>query len=117
RNSAPFFADVVRAAHASGHTRLLGLVTSAYTSYSGVGQYREDFEKALADTGLGAEVSIDRVREFFDHPGFVTPLSEGVAAAMATLAGEGIAPADTHILFVTHSIPNTAAEASGEGFE
>lgn len=116
RNSAPFFADTVREAHAAGDDRLLGLVTSAYTSYSGVGQYREDFEKALADTGLGEQVSIDRVREFFDHPGFVTPFVEGVESAVHQLRAQGIADEAIHVLYVTHSIPNTAAEESGPEF-
>lgn len=115
RNWAPYFPDTVREAHAAGHRRLLGLVTSAYTSYSGVGQYREDFEGALAATGLGDEVSIDRVREFFDHPGFVTPFIEGVRDAIAQLTGDG-GTAGLHVLFVTHSIPNTAADASGPEF-
>jgi ferrochelatase len=113
RNWAPYFPDVVREAHENGHDRLLGLVTSAYTSYSGVGQYREDFEKALADTGLDESVAIDRIREYFDHPGFVTPFIEGVADAVASLRAEGHAAASTRILFVTHSIPTAAAVASG----
>lgn len=115
RNWAPYFPDAVREAHAAGHRRLLGLVTSAYTSYSGVGQYREDFEGALATTGLSDEVSIDRVREFFDHPGFVTPFIEGVRDAIAQLAGDG-GTEGIHVLFVTHSIPNSAADASGPEF-
>jgi ferrochelatase len=115
RNWAPYFPDTVREAHAAGHRRLLGLVTSAYTSYSGVGQYREDFESALATTGLGDEVSIGRVREFFDHPGFVTPFIEGVRDAIAQLAGDG-GTEGIHVLFVTHSIPNSAADASGPEF-
>ncbi|TAM70602.1 MAG: ferrochelatase [Microbacteriaceae bacterium] len=126
RNWAPYFADTVREAHAAGHNRLLALVTSAYTSYSGVGQYREDFENALADTAFSQDVTIDRVREFFDHPGFVTPLIEGVRAAVGRLTVDTSAahavparavPADAlHLLFVTHSIPTAAADASGAEF-
>lgn len=116
RNSAPFFADTVREAHEAGDDRLLGLVTSAYTSYSGVGQYREDFEKALADTGLGEQMSIDRIREFFDHPGFVTPFVEGVSDAVHQLRARGLKDEQIHVLYVTHSIPNTAAEESGPEF-
>ncbi|HWU47748.1 MAG TPA: ferrochelatase [Humibacter sp.] len=117
RNWAPYFADAVREAHENGHDRLLALVTSAYTSYSGVGQYREDFERAIADTGLHA-VTIDRVREFFDHPGFVTPFVEGVRDAVAglTSGADALAPGDIHLLFVTHSIPTAAADASGPEF-
>jgi len=120
RNWDPYFADAVRDAHTAGHDRLLALVTSAYTSYSGVGQYRENFEQTLAETGLEQAVTIDRVREFFDHPGFVTPFVEGVResiAADAAAGGAGSSGANTtprtHILFVTHSIPTAAAEASG----
>jgi ferrochelatase len=131
RNWDPYFADAVRDAHEAGHDRLLALVTSAYTSYSGVGQYREDFEKALADTGLADVVTIERIREYFDHPGFVTPLVEGVDAAVAELtsdtstgserrssmgAADAVARDDIHILFVTHSIPTAAAAESGPQF-
>jgi ferrochelatase len=127
RNWNPYFADAVRQAHEAGHDRLLALVTSAYTSYSGVGQYREDFERALADTGLADTMSIDRIREYFDHPGFVTPLLEGVQAAVAELTADpstgsaegaqhAVARDDIHVLFVTHSIPTAAAQASGPRF-
>ncbi|WP_298226978.1 ferrochelatase [Gryllotalpicola sp.] len=116
RNWAPYFADVVAEAAANGHTRLLALVTSAYTSYSGVDQYREDFEKALAANGLAESASIDRIREYFDHPGFVAPLLEGVEDAVSSLVSEGIAPEAIHVLFSTHSIPLTAAQASGPEF-
>ncbi|WP_051191825.1 ferrochelatase [Microbacterium luticocti] len=108
RNWHPYFADAVRAAHADGNDRLLAVVTSAYTSYSGVGQYRENFEQTLADTGLAGVVSIDRLREFFDHPGFVAPFVEGLRAALGEAEAAG-----AHVLFVTHSIPDAAAVASG----
>ncbi len=112
RNWAPYFADAVREAHAAGHDRLLALVTSAYTSNSGVDQYLEDFWLALQATGLADVVSIAKIREFFDHPGFVTPFVEGVKAALTRLADERPG-ARTHVLFCTHSIPTTAAHASG----
>ena len=116
RNWAPFFADTVAEAAANGDTRLLALVTSAYTSYSGVGQYREDFEKALAAGELTQNASIDRVREYFDHPGFVTPLIEGTQTAIKRLADAGHDAASITILFSTHSIPTAAAKASGPEF-
>ena len=115
RNWDPTMADAVRAAHAAGHRRLLALVTSAYTSYSGVGQYLEDFQRALDETGLADEVSITKLREYFDHPGFVAPFVEGVRAALARIDDERPG-ARTHVLFVTHSIPSAAAEASGPQF-
>ena len=35
---------------------------------------------AVEATGLAGLVEIDKVRQFFDHPGFVAPFAEGVAA-------------------------------------
>ncbi len=55
-------------------TTLLGLATSAYSSFSSCRQYREDFARVLTDTGLAGTVTIDKVRQFFDHPGFVAAL-------------------------------------------
>ncbi|WP_235934414.1 ferrochelatase [Paramicrobacterium chengjingii] len=109
RNWNPYFTDALRELHADGKRDVLVIVTSAYTSYSGVGQYREDFERALDDTGLRGEVRISRIREFFDHPGFITPFVEGVRAALDELADA----ANTHVMFVTHSIPTAAATESG----
>ncbi|MCU1422438.1 MAG: ferrochelatase [Microbacteriaceae bacterium] len=115
RNWAPYFADALREAHAAGHRRLLALVTSAYTSYSGVGQYLEDFDRALDETGLRDELQITKLREFFDHPGFIAPFVEGLGAALRTIETERPG-AHTHVLFVTHSIPTSAAEESGPQF-
>ena len=112
RNWRPYLPDALRAAHAAGHRHLLALVTSAYTSYSGVGQYLENFRRALDETGLAGEVEIAKIREYFDHPGFVAPFVEGVGAALARIADERPG-ARTHVLFVTHSVPTAAAQASG----
>jgi len=110
RNWDPYLADTLRAAHAAGHRRLLALVTSAYAGYSSCRQYREDLARALEETGLGDELTIDKVRPFYDLPGFVEPFARGVRAA---LPRAGQAPARTHVLFVTHSIPTAAAEQAG----
>ncbi|WP_235940891.1 ferrochelatase [Paramicrobacterium fandaimingii] len=112
RNWNPYFTDALRELHAEGKRDVLAIVTSAYTSYSGVGQYREDFERALDDTGLRDEVRISRIREYFDHPGFVTPFVEGVRSALDEVADA----ANTHVMFVTHSIPTAAATESGPEF-
>jgi ferrochelatase len=113
RNWTPLLADTVRAASAAGHTRLLALTTSAYSSYSSCRQYREDIAAALVATGLGGTVRIDAVRPYFDHPGFVTPFAEGVHTALARLRAQGIPVDRSHVLFTTHSIPTADAGRSG----
>ena len=113
RNWAPYNADAVRALHRDGHRHALGLVTSAYSSYSSCRQYREDFGMVLEETGLAGEVSIDKVRVYFNHPGFLEPVVDGVAGALRSLSVEGHDVDRIAVLFSTHSVPNSMAEASG----
>lgn len=112
RNWDPYLADALKEAHANGHTRLLALVTASFSSYSGCRQYREDLAKALADAGLEGKMQIDKVRQYFDHPGFVNPNIDAVMGGLRELAasGKGEAP---HVMFATHSIPLSASDASG----
>jgi len=113
RNSAPFFADALRQIHADGRRHVLALVTSAYASYSGCRQYRENLAQALVETGLTGSMTIDKIRHYFDHPGFVEPFTKGLVSALRTLESEGVGTNDIHIFFSTHSIPTSMAESSG----
>lgn len=113
RNSEPFFVDALRQIYADGHRKVLAFVTSAYSSYSGCRQYRENLSKALDEAELTGLMTIDKVRHYFDHPGFVLPFSKGLVQALKTFDTEGINPAQTEIFFTTHSIPLSMAETSG----
>jgi len=115
RNWDPYLNDALAEANGAGHTKLIAIATSAYSSYSSCRQYREDFADALADTELGDVIQIDKVRQFFDHPGFVTPFIEGVREGIARLeASEGLnRTTEIEVLFATHSIPSTDAAKSG----
>lgn len=109
---APYFADALRELHAHGHRRVLVLVTTAFSSYSGCRAYREDLAAALAEAGLEGELVLDKVRQYFDHPGFVEPNIDAVRNGLRALSADGNA-SKPHVMFVTHSIPSAAADASG----
>jgi ferrochelatase len=119
RNWHPLLDDAVTRAYADGHRTVLALATSAYSSYSSDRQYREDFARVLgADdgTGLGEgddPMTIDKVRLFFDHPGFVEPFYEGIRDAIAGWLGDGRPAREIRILFSTHSVPMADAVKSG----
>ncbi|ODA90967.1 ferrochelatase [Leifsonia xyli subsp. xyli] len=116
RNWDPYLADALTEADQRGFTKLIAVATSAYSSYSSCRQYREDFARALRETGLEGRIQIDKVRQFFDHPGFVEPFIEGVKNAVEELRERApeIHPATgVRILFSTHSIPSTDAGKSG----
>lgn len=117
RNWDPYIPAVLQDAYDAGHRRLLMVTTSAYSSYSSCRQYREDIGMALTETGLDGKLAVDKVRQYFDHPGFVEPFIEGTAASLtkvrAELAAAGTPEAPVHVMFATHSIPTRDAEASG----
>jgi ferrochelatase len=113
RNWAPYLEDAVQNAADSGARTLLALATSAYSSFSSCRQYREDFARVLTDTGLEGTVTIDKVRQFFDHPGFVAPFIEGVRDAVAAFLADGVPANRIWVLFSTHSIPMADAQRSG----
>jgi len=113
RNWTPYMRDALTEANERGFTKLIAIGTSAYSSFSSCRQYREDYAIALEETGLGDTLSIDKVRQFFDHPGFVQPFIDGVRKGLADVAAQGFTPAETHVLFSTHSIPSSDAERSG----
>ncbi|QDL70361.1 ferrochelatase [Streptomyces malaysiensis subsp. malaysiensis] len=113
RNWAPYLTDTLRELVTDGHRRVLVLATSAYASYSGCRQYRENLADALAALeGEGLPLPrVDKLRHYFNHPGFVRPMVDATLAALAELPEERRAGA--HLAFTTHSIPITAADTSG----
>ena len=107
RNWQPMLADTLQEIASAGHRRVLGLTTSAYSSYSGCRQYQENLKDALAETGLTDTLSFDLIGQYFDLPGFVSPVAEAVVSAVHELTGP------VRILFTTHSIPTAMGETSG----
>ena len=105
RNWHPLLAEVVAEMRADGVRRALAFVTSAFGSYPGCRQYREDITRAVA-AGDDAP-QIHKLRLYWDHPGFIEPMAEGVRDALSDLAHAGAA----RLVFSAHSIP--AAMAAG----
>ncbi|MFD4114073.1 ferrochelatase [Streptomyces niveus] len=113
RNWAPYLTDTLREMTKDGRRRVAVLATSAYASYSGCRQYRENLAEALAtlvDEGLQPP-RVDKLRHYFNHPGFVRPMAESVLASLADLPED--VRAGAHLAFTTHSVPLAAADTSG----
>mgnify|MGYP002651417320 CR=1 FL=1 len=113
RNWHPYVTDVVAQAHAEGKQNLLGLATSAYSSYSGCRQYREDFGMALRDLDLADQLRIDKLRHYFNLEGFLAPVADGVVAGVRQLVEAGVGAEGLMVMYSTHSVPDTMADASG----
>ena len=103
RNWHPFLADTLREMRDDGRRRALAFATSAFSSYSGCRQYREDILRARAEVEGAPE--IDKLRIFYNHPGFVE--------AMTARVRDALEPApEAHLLYTAHSIPLSMARGS-----
>ncbi len=81
--------------------------TSAFSSYSGCRQYRENIAAAQETVGPAAP-EVDKLRMFYNHPAFVEVNAEHVAEKLALVPAER--RAKTLLLFTAHSIPMSMAE-------
>ena len=109
RNWHPMLADTLRQMKQDGIRRALAFVTSAYSSYSGCRQYREDIARAQAEVGPGGP-EIDKLRVFFNHPGFIDAVEDRLRDALAEVpvnSGESV-----QIVYTAHSIPISMADTS-----
>jgi ferrochelatase len=110
RNWEPYLADTVATMAAGGVRRAIAFVTSGYGSYSSCRQYLDDIAAAREQAGPGAP-EIDKIRHYFNHPGFIEPFAGAALAAIGQLppaAADG-----AHLVFTAHSVPTAMAAASG----
>lgn len=109
RNWRPLLSDTLRQMRADGVKRAIAFVTSAFSSYSGCRQYREDISRAQTEVGEDAP-KIDKLRVFYNHPGFIEASADRVREALtAFLPNE----ADwVRFLISAHSVPSSMALTS-----
>ncbi|MFC4859007.1 ferrochelatase [Actinophytocola glycyrrhizae] len=106
RNWHPMVEDTVAAMARDGVTSALVFPTSAYGGYSACRQYDEDILRARAAVGEGAP-ELTKLRQFFDHPLFVSAFADAVRAAAEQIDGE------YRLVFTAHSVPISADQAAG----
>ncbi|MBA3233903.1 MAG: ferrochelatase [Propionibacteriales bacterium] len=109
RNWDPYLSETVAQMKSDGIRRAAAFVTSAYSSYSGCRQYREDLYDAVQATPAAPRV--DKLRHYYHHPGFISAFVDSTCQALAELPRAHRSAA--RIQFVTHSIPTVMAELAG----
>jgi ferrochelatase len=107
RNWHPLLDDAIAQMTEDGVQRALAFVASPFASYPGCRQYLEDIELARQTVGPAAP-KIEKLRLFYNHPGFIEPTAERVAAAWSKIPFER--REDAMLLFTAHSIPVAMAE-------
>ncbi len=112
RNWHPMLADTLRTMRSDGVRHGAVIVTSGYSSYSGCRQYRENLFDAVAEVEsaeLGAAPRLDKLRLWFDSPGFIATMIDNTVAAWGSLDRAS----DARLVFCTHSIPVAQADRTG----
>jgi protoporphyrin/coproporphyrin ferrochelatase len=117
RNWNPLLIDTMQQLQADGRNRVLAFVTSAYSSASGCRQYREDIIRSCAEVeaSAGSSPNVDKIRVFYNHPGFIEPMVDAACAAIESFAeslGDGFTEADIRLACTAHSIPMSMADTS-----
>ena len=106
RNWHPFLADAIRKMRDDGIKNGLAFITSAFSSYSGCRQYRENICEARELIGKDSP-TIDKLRVYYNHPGFIHANCDRIREAMSkvpvTLRD------DFHLAFTAHSLPQGMA--------
>ena len=113
RNWHPMLADTLRQMKEDRVRRALAFATSAFSSYSGCRQYREDIARALEEVNAGAEGSpliVHKLRTFSNHPLFIETMVDRTREALAQVP-EDRRP-QTPLVFTAHSVPVVMAQTS-----
>jgi ferrochelatase len=100
RNWHPLLADTVATMAADGVRHAVVVTTSAFPSYSGCRQYREDLAR------VESPVVLTKLRNYWSEEGFLDPVRRN-----ALRAAEGLT--EPFLLFTAHSVPLSMAAASG----
>ena len=109
RNWHPMLDDTVREMSQAGIHKALAFVTSAFSSYSGCRQYRENIRDALLKLE-NSNLKIHKLRAFFNHPGFIESNRSQLEKAFSQIPEER--RATSRLLFTAHSIPIHMATSS-----
>ncbi|MEO1994598.1 MAG: ferrochelatase [Planctomycetaceae bacterium] len=106
RNWHPLLEETMQQVARNGHSRVLALVLSAYSSYSSCRQYREDIQRAQQAVG-GQAPQVDKIRAFFNHPGFIEANVARLAEALERATSDQ--DSEVAVVFTAHSIPVSMA--------
>ena len=110
RNWHPMLEDTIAQMHKDGVKNVIAFMTSGFSCYSGCRQYREDIYRAIESLGLTGEMTVDKIRVFYNHPDFVGTVAERVNDAIAQLKAESAD--EIRIVFTAHSLPTAMADKS-----
>ncbi|MEW4490049.1 ferrochelatase [Thalassoglobus sp. JC818] len=107
RNWHPMLTETMQKMADDGIQNAIAFVASAYSSYSGCRQYRENVYASQDEVGESAP-DVDKIRTFYNHPGFISANVARIEDAIAQLPERS--RGEFHVAFTAHSIPNSMSD-------
>ncbi|MBC7795904.1 MAG: ferrochelatase [Pyrinomonadaceae bacterium] len=102
RNWNPFLSEAMSEMKRDNVKNAVAFVTSAYSSYSGCRQYREDVEKAKLEADF-TELETYKLPVFYHKPLFIEANAEHLQNELDKIPSER--RKDAQVIFTAHSIP------------
>ncbi len=107
RNWQPMLPDTMQQMTDDGIKNAIAFFVSAYSSYSGCRQYRENIIDARNVVGESAP-HIDKIRAFYNHPDFIAANVDRIRTAIEALPESK--RSNFRLAFTAHSIPDSMSE-------
>lgn len=111
RNWQPYINQAIQNVVQDQRKKTLCMFTSAFSSYSGCRQYRNNLDEAKAGLDQPENFQYEVLRKYYNHPKFIECIVERFKE-QEKFHGISYKQADTKVLFTAHSIPLTMAKAS-----
>src|SRR6056297_1519597 len=108
RNWDPMLPDTLKQMADDGIRRAVAVVTSAFSSYSGCRQYRENLQSAQQEVGADQAPMIHKMRVWYNHPDWIAVNAEHVRKALDQIPVERRDSA--RVAFTAHSIPESMSK-------
>ncbi len=108
RYSHPLLADTIGQMAEDGIKRAAALVASPFGSPYTCRDYLDEIDRACETIGEGSP-KIDKLRAFFNHPGFIEATAQRVREAFAKLPE--VSRESARLVFTVHGLPVQMAEA------
>ncbi|WP_152050072.1 ferrochelatase [Tautonia marina] len=108
RNWHPMLDDTMQQMADDGIKRALAVVTSAFSSYSGCRQYRENLQNSRRTVGENQAPIIQKMRVWYNHPAWIEVNADRVREALEQIPSDRRESA--RVAFTAHSIPESMAK-------
>jgi len=106
----PDLPEVIAQMASDGIRRALAFVPSPFGSHASCRQYIDAIEAARQQVTDAPPPEIEKLRLFYNHPGYIEPIADRIFSMLSALQSEANSP--DRLIFTAHSLPLDMAKQS-----